>query len=218
MTTTFATDVDLLHWEPNLLRDATFASQTLPSGTADLSGTTLTIPGTPFTLEDTKIQSSHVIFLGNPFDGSYPIVSVESATELTLSVLYDGLFPDEGESAEAAPVGTATGISFAIRTFFAQRAIVSELLLQASGLEPNQSDAILNPNALRRPCTLGTLQMIYSAIAAAAENPTDFTVRADLYERLYRRALRNTVVEVDLDQDGTPESRRALNVLAMVRG
>ena len=26
---TFCTDIDLLHWEPNILRDAAFASQTL---------------------------------------------------------------------------------------------------------------------------------------------------------------------------------------------
>ncbi len=213
---TFATDVDLLHWEPNLLREAQFASQTLQSGTADLSGTTLSISGTPFTFEDTKIAPHHVVYLGVPFDGSYPIVTVDSATEITISVLYDGLFPDEGEP-ESAPVGTATGISFAIRTFFAQRAIVSELLLQAAGLKSDQSSAILNPSALKRPCSLGTLQMIYSALAAAAENPSDFTVRADLYERLYRRALRSAVVEVDLDQDGVPESRRALNVLELRR-
>lgn len=215
--TTFATDVDLLHWEPNLLREASFASQTLQSGTADLSGTSLTISGSPFTFEDTKIQPNHVIHLGNPFDGSYPIVTVDSGTQLTISVLYDGLFPDEGD-AEAAPVGSATGISFAIRTFFPQRGIVSELLLQAAGLEPEQSDAILNPAALRRPCSLGSLQMIYSALAAAAEEPADFSVRADLYERLYRRALRSAVVEVDLDGDGVPESRRALNVLLLQRG
>jgi hypothetical protein len=215
--TTFCTDIDLLHWEPNLLRDASFASQTLLSGTADLSGTSVTISGSPFTFEDTKIQPNHLIHLGNPLDGSYPIVAVDSATQITISVLYDGLFPDEGESVEAAPVGTASAISYAIRTFFAQRQIVSELLLQAAGLEADQSSAILNPTDLRRPCALGALQMIFSALAAVAEDPADFSTRADLYERLYRRALRSTVVEVDLDQDGIPESRRALNVMELRR-
>ena len=124
--------------------------------------------------------------------------------------------PEEGDI-EAAPVGSASGINFAIRTFWAQRQIVSELLLLAAGLEPDQAGAVLNPGELRRPCTLGALQMIYSALAAAAEEPADFSVRADLYERLYRRALRNTIVAVDLDEDGVAESHRALNVLELKR-
>ena len=41
---TFCNDIDLLHWEPNILRDAAFASQTLISGTGDLAGSTFTIP------------------------------------------------------------------------------------------------------------------------------------------------------------------------------
>ena len=35
---TFCTDTDLLPWEPNLLREASFASQTLLTGTGDLAG------------------------------------------------------------------------------------------------------------------------------------------------------------------------------------
>ena len=34
--TTYCTDVDLITWEPNVLKDAAFASQTLIAGTADL--------------------------------------------------------------------------------------------------------------------------------------------------------------------------------------
>ena len=35
----FCNDIDLLHWEPNIFRDAAFASQTLMSGSGSLAGT-----------------------------------------------------------------------------------------------------------------------------------------------------------------------------------
>jgi hypothetical protein len=210
----YATDLDLLHWEPNLLRDAAFASQTLISGTGNLAGTSFTISSGSFT--DAKAQIDQLVKLGPPFDGTYPIVAVNGATEITLSVMYDGLFPESGDRVPG-PVGSASAVTYAIRTFYPQRAIVSELILQAAGLKPDQSLAVLNPLALRRPCALGSLQMIYSALAAAATDPAHFVVRADLYERLYRRALRSAQVELDLDGDGVAESRRALNVLELRR-
>ena len=212
---TFATDIDLLHWEPNLLKDATFASQKLISGTGNVAGTAFTISSGSFT--DAKVKVDQLIKLAAPFDGTFPIITVNSATQLTLSVMYDGLFPDSGPRVPG-PVGSASAVTYSIHTFFPQIMIVSDLLLQAAGLKEDQSDAILNPTALKRPCTLGALQMIYSALAAAAAEPADFIVRADLYERLYRRALRCANVEIDMDGDGIPESRRALNVLELKRG
>jgi len=131
--------------------------------------------------------------------------------------MYDGLYPEGGGAPQAGPIGSAASVTYSVHTFFPQRMIVSELLLQAAGLDADQGSAILNPTSLKRACTLGSLQMIYNALAAAASDPTDFTVRADLYERLYRRALRSAMVEVDLDGDGVPESRRALNVLELRR-
>src|SRR3954468_10271705 len=85
----FCTDIDLLHWEPNICRDAAFASQTLMSGTADLAGTTLTISSGSF--EDSNIEPGQVVVLSGAVTGSFPILSVDSATQLTVSVLYDNL-------------------------------------------------------------------------------------------------------------------------------
>jgi hypothetical protein len=212
---TFCTDIDLLHWEPNLLKDATFASQTLISGSGNVAGTSFTIASGSFT--DAKVKVDQLIKLGAPFDGTYPILAVDGATQLTLSVMYDGLFPPDNGPREAGPIGTASAVTYSVHTFFPQILIVSELLVQSAGLKEDQSGAILNPTALKRPCTLGALQMIYSALAAAAAEPADFSVRADLYERLYRRALRSAAIEIDLDGDGVPESRRALNVMELRR-
>ena len=46
--TPFCTDIDLLHWEPNICRDASFASQTLMSGTRQSCRHGLTISSGSF--------------------------------------------------------------------------------------------------------------------------------------------------------------------------
>jgi len=214
MATTFCTDIDLLHWEPTLLREAQLASQTLLAGTGDLAGTAFTISAGSF--EDAHVDAEQVIVLAGSINGCFPIVKIESPTELTLSVLYDGLFPDDPETeVVASPVNTISGLPFAVRTFWAQRNIVSEFLLRAGSV--SDPATILNPAALRRACALGTLQMIYSALAAAADDPADFSVRADLYERLYRRALRSTRLEIDTNGDGEIDQLRDLSIVEFRR-
>jgi hypothetical protein len=214
---TFCSDIDLLHWEPNILRDAAFASQTLISGTGDLAGSTFTIASGSFLAA--HVAQDQVIVLTGATAGSYPIVSVDGATQLTLSVLYDGLFPTSGDPV-ASPPGTANGLSFAIRTFWPQRRIISELLVQAAGLDPSDPDTelkIINPNALRRACAVGALHLVYSALAAAAEDPEPINLRTALYERVYRRALRSAVLRLDRDLDGRLDAVRRLNVLDLQR-
>lgn len=217
--TPFCTDVDLLHWEPNICRDAAFASQTLISGTANLSGTTLTISAG--SLINAHVGRDQIVVLSGAFGGSFPIVSVDSATALTVSVLYDGLAPASGD-AVATPVGAATGASYVIRTFWPQRQIASEILQQAAGIIPGDARTanatITNPQALRHPAVLATLQLIYSALSALADAPKEYAVRAELYERLYRRALRSTLVEIDLYGDGRSTCHRRLNSMDLIRG
>jgi len=215
---TYCTDTDLLHWEPNIFRDVAFASQLLLSGTGDLNGMSFVIAAG--SLVDAHIAAGQVIVLTGATAGSYPIVSIDSATQLTLSVMYDGLFPDSGAGTPAS-VGTGAGLGFAIRTFFPQRRVVSSILMRAAGIGP-ETDApataqVINAEALRRPCVLGTLQMIYNALAAASGAPSELSVRSQLYERLYRRALAQVCVEIDYDGDGKGEVVRRLGAMEMVR-
>jgi hypothetical protein len=107
-----------------------------------------------------------------------------------------------------------------VRTFWPQRRIVSELLMQAAGLDPADADVeqkILNAEALRRASTLGTLHLIHSALAAAAEEPENLLHRVALYEGLYRRALRSATVQLDLNLDGRLDTVRRLNVMDLQR-
>ncbi|HEY7117736.1 MAG TPA: hypothetical protein VH475_14200 [Tepidisphaeraceae bacterium] len=218
---TFCNDVDLLYWEPDVMRDAAFASQTLNSGTGDLAGTAFTkTAGAAF---DTQaVAAGQVLVLSGTAEGCYVITGVTSASALAVSVLYDELFPESGSPpASIGAPASAMGATFAVRTFWAQRRVVSDLLSQAVGIIPGTEEAvtmsILNPEALKRACVLGTLQMIYSAVAAAADDPAKFSTRADLYERLYRRALVRALVDVDLDGDGRADVRRSPGLVRMFR-
>jgi hypothetical protein len=217
----FCNDADLLYWEPEVLREAAIASQTLDAGTGNLSGTQFSVvTGTVFTSRG--VEPGQVIVLSGAVAGCFPIVAVTDPFNLLLGVLNDELFPDPPATTPTLiSPGTASGLDFVIRTFWAQRRVVSDLLSQAVGIIPGTAEAqiaqILNPQALRRAATLGTLQMIYNALAAAASEPAPFTVRADLYERLFRRAMRQAQVDIDLDGDGRPNARRSPGLVRMFR-
>src|SRR5438094_644962 len=113
----FCTDIDLLHWEPQLFVAAAMAGQTLISGSGDLAGTGFTIGSGSFTAN--HVEKDQVIVLSGAVSGSFGIVTVNSASSLTISVLYDGLYPDTG-SPVATPAGSASGLTYAVRTFWAQ--------------------------------------------------------------------------------------------------
>jgi hypothetical protein len=216
----FCNDVDLLYWEPDVLREAAFVSQTLDAGTGNLNGPIFELStGQPFT--DESIAAGQVLVVSGGLSACLAITEVIDPSHLRVSALYDELFPESGPGPASAGYASASGLTYAIRTFWAQRKTASDFLLQAVGIVPGTPEAataaVLNPQVLRRPCTLGTLQMIYSAIAAAASEPAKFAVRADLYERLYRRALRQAQVDVDLDRDGKAEARRCPGLIRLAR-
>jgi len=192
-------------------------SQTLISGSGDLAGTTFTISGASFA--SAHVEAGGILVLGSPIDGCFPVVSVNSATVLVTSVMYDGLFPESG-SGVASPITSASGVPYAVRTFGAQRQVVSDLLRRAAGVGPESAlvDAtIVNAESLRRVCVLGTLQMIYSILAAAAAEPANLETRASFYELAYRRALARVRVEIDTNGDGKGDVVRLLNVLDLRR-
>jgi hypothetical protein len=97
---------------------------------------------------------------------------------------------------------------------------VSELILAAAGLDPGDAtsaDKIINPASLKRACALGTLHMIYSALAAVATEPANLIGRSNWYARLYRRALLASRVELDLNGDGEADTVRTLGALELIR-
>lgn len=212
----FCTDADLLHWEPLIAQEAAFASQTLLSAGATMGGTTLTIG--IGSLEASRVRAGHIAVLSGSIEGCFPIVSVDSPSAMTLSILHEGLATD---ATQTAPLPTAaSGLNVVVRTFGPQRQIVSELLAWMCGIDPASGASVLNADVLRKPCVLGTLHMIYNAMAAVApaDDRADLIVRSELYERLYRKSLRGVNVEVDTNGDGVADARRMPRLVQFTRG
>lgn len=209
------TDIDLIHWEPHIFTEAASVAQAMLAGSGNLEGTEFSITTEGVSLTNAHVARDHVVVFSGAVNGAFPIMQIINATKFGLSVLYDQI--NDPDFAPTAP-GVADGLSFAIRTFWPQRNAASEAILSAARINADDAAAvILNPKELRRPCVLATLQMLYTALASGAEEPEEFQGRAELYERLYRRALRGVRLQLDLDRDGRVDEVRALNVLQLRR-
>ncbi|HYE18590.1 MAG TPA: hypothetical protein VEA69_09110 [Tepidisphaeraceae bacterium] len=225
--TTFCTDSDLLHWEPDLPGDALWVSQLLITGTGDLTESSFfTSSVSPGFNVLTGIEAGQVLTLGEPVNACFPIVERVDNTTVRVSTITAELFPESGGAPPPALLGctSAADVSYAVRSFWAQRSVVSAFMLAAAGADPavaaaegRPAPAVLNPASLKRACVLGTIQMIYATLAAAAAEPAALQARADMYERLYRRALRQTEVVLDLDGDGRADVRKSLGAVQVAR-
>jgi hypothetical protein len=226
-------DVDLLRWEPNVFRDASAAAQVLLGGTGALSGTTFTASSGSFI--DARVAPGNALSVSGGVVATLAIIDVTSATVLGVSVMHGDLY-STGGSANTVPPKAGSGLTFSVATFSPQIKEISDGLFQAAGIMPGTDDetkvTILNSEALRRPCVLGTLMLVYRALATAAPVDTKFSNttggadpanqktwndRADLYMRLYLRATRAVRVEVDLDGDGVVDEKREMDVVRWVR-
>lgn len=212
----FTTDRDLLSLEPNLFRDISFLAQTIPLGTGDLSGGTLTLDD-PL-LAGTGVAPGHVALVDRtPME----VLSVSGDDTLTLSLLRpDPLGP-------AITPADRTGASIALVTFAPQRALTHRQLLAMlgitpEGVTPTSTDAvlesqILNPRDLALVESLGTLHLIYSACSAALSTDSPQAHRARMYQQRFAAERWRARAEIDLDNDGLADATRTLNISHLLR-
>ncbi len=208
----YASEMDLLFFEPKLHIDAAGASQTLIEGTGALAGSGFTIAGGSFV--GAGIQSRMVLTLRGLVSGCFVIASVESATHLTAGPLTAGI---EREPPAASPIGTASDLPYAIRSFWAQRIAVSRELEAAAGAGPESGATILNPWNLRMATALGTLALIFAALSDQPGADARVAKAATDYRGRYERARRNVRLDLDFDGDGEAELRVGLNERVLKR-
>jgi len=206
----FASDRDLVVFEPGLFRDVAWIGFKRISTVGSLVGTQLTINTDSFV--DKQITAGHVVL----FDGvPLEVVSVESATQATVSMVRSDL------SSSAVPWFDVSNRSVEVYDFGAQRAMVHRQVLTMLGLDPDAvgfSDLVVtNPGAFVRLEALGSLHLIYASAGAPGRGGGGFDERAQMYKARFGAERERVVAAIDLDGDGIAETTRRPNAFVLSR-
>jgi len=203
---TFSTDSDILKYEPALFGELHLPGQVLAAGTGgQLSGTTFTASGADFV--SAQVPAGGVIYLQSQdglLDGGYEIASVDSATQLTISVIRAN-----SEDELVAPPA-ATNITYRISTFAPQASDVTFALTEQLGIKPGnpasdiEAQDILDPDVLKRASVFAVISSVYAMLASKASDE-NFWKKSQHYQSLFEKARQRCRVGVDLDSDGSAD-------------
>jgi hypothetical protein len=214
----FSDDRDILKYEPVLFGELHLPGQVLAGGTGAVrSGTTLTASGADFVAAGIAVGG--VVYLKSAdgtLDGAYEIVSVDSATALTVSVVR----ADPADPAVAPPAGSA--ISYRVSTLGPQAESVAFELTEYFGIQPgNPAGAIavaqiVDTEGLRRASVFGVIATAYATWASLPERE-GFWRKSLLYQQLYEKARQRCRLTVDLGADGVADIARVGGAVRLVR-
>jgi hypothetical protein len=210
----FCQDRDILGIEPVAYLAGDFAHQRLAAG-ADgaVSGTTFTSAGSDFGSAGVAAGMVLCAYQTIPAEGTaWEIISVDSATAMTVSVLR----ADIDDDPLAPPAGT--GLSFHVNSFAARIADVSntlaEKLRQIAEVAGIGSADFADSAQLRTTTAYGVLSGLFLARASNARPNDANWIKAEFYRSEFRRAQNQLRLAVDIDADGVAEQTRTLgNVL-----
>lgn len=202
----FSNDTDVLKYEPTLFGELHLPGQVLASGTGgELNGTTFTVSGADFT--SSQVLAGGVVYMQSAdglLDRAVEIVSVDSATQLTVSVLRS----DSDDDAIAPPV--ATNISYRISTLAPQADEVGFRLTEYFGIGPGNpvsdidADDILDASVLKQASVFAVISSVYATLASKAEDEI-FWKKSMHYQRLFERARQRCRLSIDVGSDGVAD-------------
>jgi len=199
----FSNDADILKYEPILFGELHLPQQVLATGTGGtLSGTTFTANGADFV--SAQVSAGGVVYLQSAdgtLDGAYEIVSVDSATQLSVSVIRS-----DAEMAAIAPPA-ATDISYRISTFGPQTSEVGFQLTEHFGISPGnpaseiEVEDILDTDVLKRASVFAVISSLYAMLASKAKDE-NFWKKSTHYQKLFARARERCRLSIDVGSDG----------------
>ena len=205
----FSNDADILKYEPTLFGELHFAGQILAKGTGGvLSGTTFTASGADFV--SALVAAGGVIHLQSAdgvLDMGVEVVSVDSATQLTVSVIRD----DSENNVIAPPAATA--VTYRVSTFRPQASETSNQLTEYFGISPGDPSSgistadILGTDVLRGMSVFAVLSSIYATLASDSEGD-NFWKKSLYYKKLFEKARERSRVSLDIDGDGVADTTR----------
>jgi len=206
----FSSDVDILKYEPVLFGELHLPWQVLAAGSGGtLSGTTFAASGADFI--SALVMTGQVIYLQSAdgsLDGAYEIVSVDSATELTVSVIRT----DSSDAPIAPPA--ATGIFYRISTFGLQASEVGFQLTEYFGIGPGNpaSDVdvedVIDTDVLKRASVFAVISSVYAMLASKTTDE-NFWKKSLHYQKLFERARERCRLSIDVDGDGVADITKA---------
>jgi len=216
--TTFSNDADILKFEPALFGELHLAGQVLASGTGGtLSGTTFTASGASFV--SAQVCAGGVAYLKSndlTIDGAYEIVSVDLATQLTISVIRAGA----DDEATAPPAGT--DIEYRVSTFAPQASEVGLQLMQYFGIDTGNPDGditvenIVDTTGLRQATRYGVIAAVY-AMMASNEEDEGFWKKSLYYQKQFEKARERCRPGIDTSGDGVADVTRLGAAVRLVR-
>lgn len=204
---TFSKDKDILRYEPVLFGDLHFAWQVLCAGEdGELDGSSFTAAGQD--LISVGVEVGGVIYLRSSdggIDGAYEIVSVDSMTELTVSVLRSD------EDGGAVNVGSGSGLSYRVSTFAPQANEVLVELCKYFGLSVKASldeytvDDIADADVLKQASVYAVMAGIYATLAGGGDDGHGFWAKSLYYQKLFEKARERCRFSIDVGGDGSVE-------------
>jgi len=214
----FSSDVDILKYEPVLFGELHLSGQVLAAGiNGTLSGTTFTASGVDFV--SAQVSAGGVVYMhtaDGSLDGAYEIVSVDSSTQLSVSVIRS-----DSEGAAIAPPA-ATDISYRISTFLPQAGEVGFRLTEHFGIKPGnpasiyEAGDVLDTDVLRRVSVFGVISNVYAMLASKAEDE-NFWKKSLHYQKLFERAKERCRLNIDVGSDQVSDITRVGAFVRLVR-
>ena len=200
---TFSNDADILKYEPILFGELHLPQQVSATGTGGtLSGTTFTVAGADFV--SSQVCAGGVIYLQSAdgsLDGAYEIVSVDSATQLSISVVRS-----DSEDPTVAPPA-ASDITYRISTFAPQANEVGYQLTEYFGINPGNPasdidvEDVLNTSVLRQASVFAVISCVYASLASKAKDE-NFWKKSLYYQKLFAAARGRCRLSIDVGSDG----------------
>ena len=214
----FSNDVDILKYEPMLFGQLHLPWQVLAEGSGGtLSGTTFTASGADFI--SAGLCAGGVIYLASEdkvLDGAFEIVSVDSATQIGVSVLRS-----DSQADTVAPPA-AGDISYRISTFSPQANEVGFQLTEYFGIRPGNPasdygiEDVLDTSVLRHASVFAVLSCVYAMLAGKAQND-NFWKKSLYYQKLFIKARQRTRLSIDLGSDGVVDVTKIGSSAKLVR-
>lgn len=202
----FSNDADILKYEPILFGELHLPQQVLVTGTGGtLSGITFTANGADFV--SAQVSAGGVVYLRSAdgtLDGAYEIVSVDSATQLSVSVIRS----DSAMAAVAPPA--ATEIFYRISTLGPQANEAGFQLTEYFSINPGNpasdidADDVLDKNVLKRTSVFAVISTVYAMLASKAKDE-NFWKKSLHYQKLFSKARERCRLSIDVGSDGVAD-------------